>query len=518
MGRYSQLLELLPQQWQLLLFILPLISLLFLHRRRNRPGGLRLPPGPWKLPVVGNLHQIGPLPHRSLSALARRHGPVMMLRLGTVPTVVLSSPEAAREALKTHDADCCSRPPAAGPRLLSYGYKDVAFSPYSDYVRDMRKLFIVELLSRRRVQAACYARDTQMGNLVKNLTNTGRKPVAVADHIFATLDGIIGSFAFGENYAAEQFKGQFVPVLNETMDMLSGFSAEDFFPNSVGRLVDKVTGIKSRRERIFKKIDAFFEQVIDQCIDDDPSRRRQPDDECASVLVQELVDLWKNPAGATNSFTREHAKAILMNTFVGGNHTSSVTINWAMAELIRQPRLLGKVQDEIRAIGGKTELLQHDDMSKLKYLKMVVKETLRLHPPATLLVPRETTGRIQVAGYDIPAKTKIIVNAWAIGRDPGAWNDDSEEFRPERFQDKDVDFNGAHFELLPFGSGRRICPGLAMGVANVEFILANMLYCFNWELPDGVSCEDVNMEEAGALTFRKKTPLMLVPTRYSMCP
>ena len=209
---------------------------------------------------------------------------------------------------------------------------------------------------------------------------------------------------------------------------------------------------------------------------------------------------------------------MFQNTFVGGNHTSSVTINWAMAELIRQPRILGKVQDEIRAIGGKTELLQHDDMPKLKYLKMVVKETLRLHPPATLLVPRETTGRIQVAGYDIPAKTKIIVNAWAIGRDPSAWNDDPEEFRPERFQDKDVDFNGAHFELLPFGSGRRICPGLAMGVANVEFILANMLYCFNWELPDGVSCEDVNMEEAGALTFRKKTPLMLVPTRYNMCP
>lgn len=443
----------------------------------------------------------------------------MMLRLGTVPTVVLSSPEAAREALKLHDADCCSRPPSAGPRLLSYGYKDVVFSPYSDYVRDMRKLFIIELLSRRRVQAACYARDTQVGNLVKNLTNAGPKPVGVADHIFATVDGIIGSFAFGENYAAEQFKGQFVPVLNETMDLLSSFSAEDFFPNIVGRLVDKVTGIKSRRERIFKKLDAFFEQVIDQYADNDPTRRKQPDDKCASVLVQELVDLLKNPAGPTNSFTRDNVKAILMNTFVGGNHTSSVTINWAMAELIRHPRVLGKVQDEIRAAGGKTErLLQHNDMPKLKYLRMVVKETLRLHPPATLLVPRVTTGRIQVAGYDIPAKTKIIVNAWAIGRDPSVWSDDPEKFRPERFQDKDVDFNGAHFELLPFGSGRRICPGLAMGVANIEFILANMLYCFNWELPDGVSSEDVSMEEAGALTFRKKTPLMLVPTRYSMCP
>lgn len=152
-------------QWQLLipLAIVSIATLLiFIKTRRWHNSSLRLPPGPKMLPVIGNLHQISALPHRSLWSLAQRHGPVMLLRLGTVPTVVLSSPEAAREALKTHDADCCSRPPAAGPRLLSYGYKDVVFSPYSDYVRDMRKVFLVELLSMRRVQAARYAREAQV--------------------------------------------------------------------------------------------------------------------------------------------------------------------------------------------------------------------------------------------------------------------------------------------------------------------------------------------------------------------
>uniref|UniRef100_A0ACD5VTM7 Uncharacterized protein n=1 Tax=Avena sativa TaxID=4498 RepID=A0ACD5VTM7_AVESA len=185
-----------------------------------------------------------------------------------------------------------------------------------------------------------------------------------------------------------------------------------------------------------------------------------------------------------------------------------------MAELIRHPRVLKKVQDEIRlAAGGRKERVQHEDMPSLKYLRMVVKETLRLHPPATLLLPRETTRRIQVAGHSIPAKTKVMVNAWAIGRDPSVWKD-PEEFNPDRFQDADIDFNGTHFQLLPFGSGRRICPGLAMGVANIEFILANLLYCFDWELPTGVRTQDVDMEEAGALTFRKKTLLLLVPTKY----
>ncbi|KAK3146706.1 hypothetical protein QOZ80_3BG0270570 [Eleusine coracana subsp. coracana] len=431
----------------------------------------------------------------------------MMLRFGTVPTVVLSSPEAAREALKTHDADCCSRPPAVGPRLLSYGYKDVVFSPYSEYVCEMRKVFLVELLSMRRVQAARYAREAQVDKLIDNLTRIGPNPVALNEHIFATVDGIIGAFAFGDTYAADQFKEQFVDVINETMALLSSFAAEDFFPNAAGRLIDRLTGLVSRRIRIFNRLDDFFELVIDQHLH--PTRIKTGENR--SHLVQELIDLWSQQ-GSTNYITKDHVKAILLDTFIGGNTTSSVTIHWAMSELIRHPRVLMKLQDEIRTAVGKKERVQHEDMPKLKYLRMVVKETLRLHPPATLLVPRQTTRQINVGGYDIPANTKVIVNAWAIGRDPTIWKG-PEEFYPERFQEKDIDFNDAHFELVPFGSGRRICPGLAMGVANIEFILSNLLYCFIWELPKGVRREDVSMEEAGALTFHKKTPLTVVPIR-----
>ncbi|CAL4942932.1 unnamed protein product [Urochloa decumbens] len=509
-----------PQQWQLqsttlALVLVPVVALLLLYRNKANNSRLRLPPGPWSLPLIGNLHQIGALPHRSLRSLAQRHGPVMLLRLGTVPAVVLSSPAAARDALKTHDADCCSRAPSAGPRLLSYGYKDIAFSPYSDYVRDMRRVFVFELLSMRRVQAAQSTREAQVDKLVDKLTDLGPKPVAIHEHIFAAVDGIVGAFAWGETYAAEQFKGEFIDVINESLALLSSFSAEDFFPGAGGRFVDRLTGLVSRRERIFAKIDGFFEHVIDQYLKD-PTRGSKADGGNTSLrsnLVQELVDLWKEHGDAKN-ITKDHVKAILMDTFVGGNNTSSVTMHWAMSELIRHPAALEKLQDEIRAVvGSNKERVQHDDMPKLKYLRMVVKETLRLHPPATLLVPHQTIRQITVGGYDIPADMKVIVNAWAIGRDPDVWVN-PKEFFPERFEGSDIDFNGAHFELLPFGAGRRICPGLAMGVANVEFILANLLYCFNWELPDGVRREDVSMEEAGSLTFHKKIPLIVVPTRF----
>lgn len=307
------------QQWQrqlqstttLALFILPLVALLLLCRSKgSNSRRLRLPPGPWSLPLIGNLHQIGALPHQSLRALARRHGPVMMLRLGTVPTVVLSSPAAARDALKTHDADCSSRPPSAGPRVLSYGYKDIAFSPYSEYVRGMRKVFVFELLSMRRVQAARFAREAQVDKLIDELTRLGPSPVAIHEHIFATVDGIVGAFAWGETYAAEQFKGEFIHVINESLALLSSFSAEDFFPGIGGRFVDRLTGLLSRREKIFSKLDGFFEHVIDQYLDPTPGK---PDDDgsCKSHLVQELIGLWREH-GATKNITRDHVKAILM--------------------------------------------------------------------------------------------------------------------------------------------------------------------------------------------------------------
>ncbi|CAM0146685.1 unnamed protein product [Urochloa decumbens] len=522
------LVDLLPQQWQwqlpataLFLLVLPLL----LATRgcfSTKSGQLRLPPGPRRLPVLGNMHQImGSLPHRSLWKMAQQHGPVMLLRLGSVPTVVVSSAAAAREVMKTHDADCCSRPDTPGARRLSYGHKDVGFAPYSEYWREMRKLFIVELLSMRRVQAAWYAREAQVDKLIGRLSSSGGKQVILEDHIFGLMDGIIGTVAFGNIYGTEQFahKKHFHDVVEEAMGVLASFSAEDYFPNAAGRLVDRLTGVVARRERVFRELDAFFDMIIDQHLD---YASRATANSSGGDLVDVLISLMKekdNKHQGSLKFSRDHIKALLSNTFIGGVDTSSVTMIWAMAELIRKPWALRKVQDEIRAVVGdkEKERVQPDDMPNLKYLDMVVKETLRLHPALPLLVPRETLRHVKICGYDVPAKTRLLVNAWAIGRDPASWGPNAEEFDPDRFEGKDVDFNGTHFELVPFGAGRRMCPGMALGVATTEFTLANLLYCFDWALPEGMAPEDVSMDEAGGLTVHKKTPLVLVPTRYKHC-
>lgn len=186
-----------------------------------------------------------------------------------------------------------------------------------------------------------------------------------------------------------------------------------------------------------------------------------------------------------------------------------------MAELMKNPRIMKKAQDEIRSCLGRKGRVTEDDIEQLHYLKLIIKETLRLHPPAPLLLPRETMSHFKVDGYDIPPKTLLQVNVWAIARDPKYWKN-PEEFYPERFMDSCVDYRGQNFEFLPFGSGRRSCPGIHMGLITSELALANLLYCFDWKLPDGLKREDINMEEdcGVSLTLCKRTPLNLVPVRF----
>lgn len=203
--------------------------------------------------------------------------------------------------------------------------------------------------------------------------------------------------------------------------------------------------------------------------------------------------------------------------FAGGSGTSANAMEWAMSELMMNPRVMNKVQAEIRdAFHGKQSIGEADLRARdLKYLKLVMKETLRLHPPAPLLVPRESIDACEINGYMIPAKARVIVNSWAISRDPRYW-EDAEEFKPERFAEGGIDFYGNNYEYTPFGSGRRMCPGYNYGLASMELTLAQLLHSFDWSMPDGAT--EVDMTEAPGLGVRRKTPLLLCAAPYVASP
>nr|QWK52228.1 cytochrome P450 71B34-3 [Isatis tinctoria] len=492
-----------------------LLSLLFLiifgvlaafqssKRRKNRK-----PPSPPGFPIIGNLHQLGELPHQSLWNLSKKYGPVMLLNLGKVPTVILSSSETAKQALRDHDLHCCSRPTLAGPRDLSYNYLDIAFSPYDDYWKEVRKLAVQELFSTKQVHSIQPIKEEEVKKLIDSISESASQeiPVNLNETFLDLTKSVISRAAFGVSFERTVLgSDRFNKSIREAFEMLGSFSASDFIPY-VGWIIDWLTGLQGRREKSVRDLDTFYEQVIDLHKEDKKQGRED--------FVDLLLRLEKEETVLGNdNLTRNHIKAILMDILLGGIETSATTMTWAMAELARNPRVMKKVQSEIRNQMGTKSTISLYDTDKLDYLKMVIKETWRLHPPIPLLSPREVMSEFEINGYTIQPKTRLHVNTWAIGRDPDTWKD-PEEFLPERFMDNNIDAKGLNFELLPFGSGRRICPAIFMGTTMVECGLANMLYNFNWNLPEGTAVEDIDIEESPGLSVSKKSVLLLVPLKY----
>ncbi|ERN13567.1 hypothetical protein AMTR_s02359p00000360, partial [Amborella trichopoda] len=229
-------------------------------------------------------------------------------------------------------------------------------------------------------------------------------------------------------------------------------------------------------------------------------------------LVDVLLQLLRE---GTPDFTlsTDNIKSVVMDRFVAGTATTATTLVWGMSELMKNQLAMKKAQDEVCGIAksNNTNMIEERDLHQLHYLKAVVKEILRLHPPSPLLVPRELIEDCNIEGYHIPAKARVFVNAWAIGRHPYSWID-PEDFRPERFVGSNIDYRGQDFALIPFEAGRRGCPGIFFAMAIVELALANVLLCFNWAMPDGKYPEDLDTNEASGLAVHKETSLPLVAT------
>ncbi|KAJ0260451.1 hypothetical protein HA466_0066540 [Hirschfeldia incana] len=491
----------------LLVLLLTIVSSIFLKKITN--SKFILPPSPSSLPIIGNLHHLAGLPHRCFHNLSMKHGPVMLLRLWSVPVVIISSSEAAEAVLKTHDLECCSRPKTLGTAKLTYGFKDIALSQYGPYWREMRKLAVVELFSLKRVQSFRYIREEEVGLVVKKVSESAlrQSPVDLTKFFFSLTASIICRVALGQNFNEDGFvidQERIQELISVATEAVGTFTFSDFFPGALGRFLDCLFQRHKKMNKVFEELDAFYQHVIDDHLK--PDGRKDPD---IVSLMLNMMDKQGNKDYFKLNI--DNVKAILMNVFLAGIDTSAVTMIWAMTELVRNPRAMKKAQEEIRTtLGDKRERITEDDLGKVNYLKLIIKETFRLHPALPFILPRETMSHVKIQGYDIPQKTQIQVNVWAIGRDPERWTD-PEDFIPERFTDSSVDFRGQHFELLPFGSGRRMCPAMPMGLATVELGLMNLLYFFDWALPDGMNCGDIDMEETGSISIVKKVPLQLVP-------
>ncbi|KAK8500637.1 hypothetical protein V6N12_020329 [Hibiscus sabdariffa] len=493
----------------MLVLIGALCSLVYIFGTKNNKNGRKLPPGPRSLPIIGSLHMLGKLPHQNLHHLAKRYGPIMSLRLGSIPTIVISSPQAAQLIFKTHDLVFASRPKMQASEYLSYGSKGMAFTPYGSYWRTVRKWCTLHLLTSSKVEYFAPTRKAHLGFLVESL----KKVAAVGETV--DLTGKIGEFIedtmcqiiFGRT---KDDRFNLKSLIEEAMHLHGLFNISDFIPYLAPL---DIQGIGRRLKRTSKSLDMVLEKIIDEHVQGadlkGPKAHRDFVDVMLSVLNQPM-----DPHDEDESYIiqRENIKAITLDMIAASFETSAVAIVWAFSEILRHPRVMVSVQKELETVVGRNRFVQESDLPKLTYLDMVVKESLRLHPVAPFLVPRESMEDIVVNGYFVPKKSRILVNTWSMGRDPNIWSENAEEFLPERFMDCKIDLRGHHFELIPFGSGRRGCPGMQLALVTMRLVLSQLIHCFDWELPDGMLPHELDMTEIFGLSLPRANHLRAKPT------
>ncbi|KAI3444659.1 hypothetical protein Pfo_001324 [Paulownia fortunei] len=469
-------------------------------RARKSP---KLPPGPYQLPIIGNILHLGSKPHQSLAKLSRKYGPVMSLKLGSMTTVVVSSPETAKIVLQKNDLVFSSRTVPSAAKALNHDEFSMAWLPVENQWRKLRKICKEQMFSVSRLDASQGLRREKLQKLcdyVKECCQTGRV-VDIGEAAFTTSLNLISATLFSVEFA--QFNSdssqEMKDVVWGVMKCLGTANLADYFP--VLKSADP-QGILRQIKIYFEKLFAIFDGIIDERL---KSRGEKND------LVEALIGLNQRDEA---ELSRNDIMHLLFDLFIAGASTTSGTVEWAMAELLRNPEKMLRVRREIRDVVGENTQIQESDIPRLPYLEAVVKETFRFHPTAPFLLPHKAEADVEINGYIVPKNAQIIVNVWASGRDSNIWPN-ADSFMPERFlnHNDQIDFRGNDFELIPFGSGRRICPGLPFAYRMVHLMLATLVGNFGWKPEERIKFEEMDMDEKFGLTLQKAIPLKAIPMK-----
>ncbi|XP_065881243.1 cytochrome P450 CYP82D47-like [Euphorbia lathyris] len=484
-------------------FLILIFSFLFLISKftgKKKPGA-PLAGGSW--PLIGHLHLLGgpKPPHIVLGEMADKHGPIFTIKMGIRRALVVNNSEIAKECLTTHDKTFANRPYTLAMDLLGYDRSMFGFSPYGNYWRQIRKLATVELLSNHRLEMFKHVRESEVRAALQELYKLGgvNKLVEMKKLVGDITLNVISRIVVGKSGGYGKDEG-WKEALRDFFDLSGRFVAADGLPFL--RWLD-IGGYEKKMKKTAKELDVVMMEWIKE--------HKQKRASGVNKGEADFIDVMLDVLDGNQTFDRDSDtvnKATCLTLILAASDTTTVTLIWALSLLVNNPNVLKKAQDELDIHVGRERQVVESDISNLVYLQAIIKETFRLYPAGPLSIPHESTEDCTVANYYIPTGTMLYLNLWKIHHDPQVWNDPF-KFDPERFftTHKDYDVRGQHFDLIPFSSGRRMCPGVSFAMQVLHLILASLLHAFDFSTPTG---EAVDMTESIGLTNPRATPLQLV--------
>ncbi|GLU13491.1 hypothetical protein SLE2022_301240 [Rubroshorea leprosula] len=473
--------------------ILLLLALKFFIQ--SKKSYKNLPPRPPSLPILGHLHLLKPPFHRKLSTLSQKYGPIISLRFGSRLVVAVSSFSLAEQCFTKNDIIFANRPKLIMSKHLGYNNTTIMTASYGDHWRNLRRIAAIEIFSSHRLNMFLSIRKDEIKRLLHKLSRYTGQDFATVElkSMFAeltfniTMRMVAGKRYYGDDAVDEEEARRFRELISEIVGNAGATNPGDFLP-----ILNWIDGgeFEKRITRLSKRTDIFLQGLIDE------HRSKTEGPESTNTMIDHLLSLQE---AQPEYYTDQIIKGLVLVMLLAGTDTSAVTLEWAMSNLVNHPDILEKARVELDREIGQEVLMDESDISKLRYLQNIISETLRLYPAAPLLAPHVSSEDCVVGGYDVPRDTILLVNAWAIHRDPELW-DDPTSFKPERFEGEE----GEAQKVLPFGMGRRACPGAGLAQRVVGLTLGSLIQCFEWER---IGKEKVDMSERRGITMPKAIPL-----------
>ncbi|OVA15923.1 Cytochrome P450 [Macleaya cordata] len=481
-------------------FLFFLLTIFLIHKFLSKLTK-NLPPSLPALPIIGHLHLLKKPLHRTLHSLSTRYGPILFLRFGFSRVLIVSSPSAVEECFSKNDIVFANRPHFIAGKHLGYNYTALGWAPYGHHWRNLRRISTIEVFSSNSLQHSAGIRKEEMKCLIHQLlrrsVDGGFVKVDMKSMFMEMMFNVMMRIVAGkrcfhdeEKMGVEEKKME-MEILRELFIPNLAMNLGDLFP--VLRWLGFITGVEKKLVDVHRKRDAFLQDLIEE------HRRKEKDDSDSSFsLITSVVEEGEKKKKKTlidvllrlqefepEIYPDDIVKGLIGIYFTAGTDTSALTMEWTMAALLNHPDVLEKVMAEIDTQVGHERLLDETDLAKLPYLHCVINETFRLYPVAPLLVPHASSQECTVGGYTVPRGTVLMANAWAIHRDPKLWNEPT-KFKPERFlENKEREGGGMNYNFMPFGFGRRGCPGNLMGMQVVSLALGRLIQCFEWERVEG---------------------------------